>query len=120
MDIILLERATTMSGRPPAASCILLLWLLLLPSSRSSVAVPVLTGLEPSHGSAVADTTLTVTGEGFEPGARVSLLGGGPFLAGSFILPEGAHGITVSGTHAYVTFYDHVSKLGGIQTICVK
>src|SRR5207247_1558256 len=38
---------------------------------------------------------------------------------GSFVLPEGAHGITVSGPRAYVTFYDHISKLGGIQTFDV-
>ena len=60
---------------------------------------------------------LTISGEGFEPGQRAALIGGGPFVVGSYGLSEGAHGVEVTAGHACVTFYSHTSKLGGIQLL---
>src|SRR5712691_4178636 len=41
---------------------------------------PVVTSVDPPRGSSVSETLLTLAGEGFAPGARVSLLNGGPFF----------------------------------------
>jgi len=76
--------------------------------------------VDPLRGRAEVSTVITLRGGAFEPGARVSLLGGGPFLKGSYILPEGARDVEVQGDRACVAYYSHASKLGGIQILDVS
>jgi len=73
----------------------------------------------PDHGGDRRPADVVIHGTAFEPGARVSLAGGGPFLAASYILPEGARSVEVTGDHACVAFYSHTSKLGGIEILDV-
>jgi len=67
-------------------------------------AVPTVTSVVPSSGTADSPTEVTITGENFEPGARVSLLNGGPFLVGrvDIALKKYANRVYVSGAYAYV------------------
>src|SRR3989475_632242 len=74
----------------------------------------VLSGVSPSHGPSDQATGITLSGDGFAPGARVALLNGGPFLLGSYIMPEGARAVEITGGRACVAFYSHATKLGGI------
>ena len=74
--------------------------------------------VSPSSGTPPA--TITLAGAPPEPAAKVSLLGGGPFLAGAWILPEGARSLQVRDGRVSVAFYSHSNKLGGIQTIDVR
>src|SRR6185436_4719243 len=71
----------------------------------------------PPAGPAAASTRLRLDGEGFEAGMHASLLGGGPFLAATYPVPEGARGLEAADGHACVTFYSHAAKLGGIQIL---
>src|SRR2546425_2562758 len=73
--------------------------------------------VSPPRGAVDASTGITAAGAGFEPGARVSLQNGGPFLTGSYIMPEGARAVEVTGSYACVAFYSHAAKLGGIQIL---
>src|SRR6266850_1187706 len=73
--------------------------------------------IAPRHAPSDAPTELTLTGGGAGPGARLSLLGGGPFLLGSYIMPEGARGVEMHGDRACVDFYSHATKLGGIEIL---
>src|SRR3989454_2038403 len=74
----------------------------------------ILSGISPSHGPSDQATGITLSGDGFAPGARVALLNGGPFLLGSYIMPEGARAVEITGGRACVAFYSHATKLGGI------
>src|SRR6267142_1871578 len=76
-----------------------------------------LAGVTPTHGAPDAPTLLSISGDGLAPGSRVSLLDGGPFLLGSYIMPEGARAVEVHGDHACVAFYSHARKLGGIEIL---
>ena len=83
-------------------------------ASRVRAGAPILTGISPSHGPSDQPTSITLSGDGFEPGARIALLNGGPFLLGSYIMPEGARAVEIKGDRACVAFYSHATKLGGI------
>ncbi|NOZ26058.1 MAG: hypothetical protein GXO94_08240, partial [Nitrospirae bacterium] len=64
--------------------CLLIPCVFLLMTARPSFSeVPVVSSVSPDTGTTVSTTSITITGENFEPGARVSLLSGGPLLAGS-------------------------------------
>jgi hypothetical protein len=76
--------------------------------------------LTPAHGAAEAATTIAVTGAALAPGSRLALRGGGPYLAGTYTLPEGARSVEVHGDRACVAYYSHGSKLGGIQILDVS
>jgi hypothetical protein len=79
---------------------------------------PVLT-VSPPRGSVSSPTLLTVAGAAFEPGARVALLGGGPFLAGAYPLPEGSRSVEAGAHRVSLAFYSHTSKAGGMQILDV-
>ena len=66
-------------------------------------AVPTVTSVTPSTGPTDSPTSVTITGADFEPGAKVSLLNGGPFLVGS--LDIYAYDVYVSGNYAYLINY---------------
>jgi hypothetical protein len=74
----------------------------------------------PPHGAADATTTVAISEAAFDPGSRVALRGGGPYLAGAYTLPEGARSVEVHGNRACVAYYSHGSKLGGIQILDVS
>src|SRR5262245_20100758 len=82
--------------------------------------VPRLLSVSPTSGATGVSTQITITGDTLEPGARVSLLGGGPHIAGGYPLSEGAHGVEVHGNHACVTYYNHATKLGGIHLLDIS
>lgn len=68
-------------------------------------AVPTVTSVAPATGATSSSASVTITGENFEPGARVGLLNGGPFLAGAIVTKDrnnGASDVHVSGNYAYV------------------
>lgn len=54
-------------------------------------AVPTITSIAPDLGATTSSTRVTVTGQNFEPGAKVSLLSGGPFLAASYAYINTVH-----------------------------
>jgi hypothetical protein len=85
--------------------------------SQSGAADVHLDSVTPSHGPAAATIHATLDGEGFEAGMRAALLGGGPFLEGTYAVPEGIRGLETADGHACVTFYSHTAKLGGIQIL---
>ncbi len=60
---------------------------------------PSITSVSPATGSTSSTTGITIRGENFEPGATVSLLSGGPVIAGSNHVT--GH-VSVSGGYAYV------------------
>ena len=62
-------------------------------------AVPTITSVTPETGATTSSTRVTITGENFEPGAKVSLLSGGPLLVGANDVSGYVH---VSGKYAYV------------------
>src|SRR5438445_3422010 len=76
-----------------------------------------LVSVSPPRGPLDLATLITLAGAGFDPSARVSLVNGGPFLTGSYIMPEGARSVEAMGRYACVAFYSHGSKLGGIQIL---
>lgn len=66
-------------------------------------AVPTVMSVVPSSGTTDSPTEVTITGENFEPGAKVSLLNGGPFVVGSLDIP--AQDVYISGNYAYLINY---------------
>src|SRR5947208_232997 len=112
---------------PPRVAALLLVTALVRIAGRSGAAAPsaapilpgaaLLESVTPAHGAADAPTSLTLRGDGLGEGARVSLLDGGPFLLGSYIMPEGARAVEMHGSHACVAFYSHATKLGGIDIL---
>jgi len=70
----------------------------LLTIKTSYSAVPTITSVTPNTGTISSSTRVTITGDNFEPGAKVSLLSGGPFLASSM---SGRY-VSVSGNYAYI------------------
>ena len=78
---------------------------------------PRIDGVDPARGATDATTDLHLTGDGFEPGSRVSLLSGGPNLTGTYPMPDGARSLEVTGSRGCIAFYNHQAKLGGIQIL---
>ncbi|HYV20537.1 MAG TPA: hypothetical protein VFC25_16060 [Verrucomicrobiae bacterium] len=76
--------------------------------------------VSPPRGTTSAPTVVTIRGAAFEPGTRVALLGGGPFLAGAYSLPEGSRSVQARGDRVSIGFYSHASKAGGLQLIDVS
>ncbi len=68
--------------------------------------VPVVASVVPASGTVDSHTEVTIRGENFEPGARVSLLNGGPFVAGIAEIRDRnwayAGRVHVDGDYAYV------------------
>jgi len=83
---------------------VILISCLFLAFTPSYSAVPVVTSVVPLSGTSDSSTDVTITGENFEPGARVSLLNGGPFLVGRVDVGVNkyANRVYVSGDYAYV------------------
>ena len=76
---------------------------MLVAPTRSTLAdTPVLAGVEPTEGYIDEDTEITLGGEGFEPEASVTLLGGGPYLLGRVSTPDASYNVALSGGYAYV------------------
>ncbi len=73
----------------------------LLATEPAYSATPTVTSVTPSTGPTDLPTSVTIKGTNFEPGARVSLINGGPFLAGSYVTDR-ASDVYVSGNYAYV------------------
>ncbi|MFV1951043.1 MAG: IPT/TIG domain-containing protein [Nitrospinota bacterium] len=70
---------------------------------------PTVTSVTPNTGTTGSTQDVTITGTNFEPGAKVSLLNGGPFLAGDYDTTPGiAKGVFVSGNYAFVAVSDFV------------
>jgi len=77
---------------------------------------PAVTSVTPNTGTTGSTQDVTITGTNFEPGAKVSLLNGGPFLAGSYDTTPGiAKGVYVSGNYAFVAAWDF--GVGGLRVI---
>ncbi len=62
-------------------------------------AAPTITSVTPDTGTTTSSTRVTITGENFEPGAKVSLLSGGPLLVDANDVSGYVH---ISGNYAYV------------------
>ena len=62
-------------------------------------AAPTITSVTPDTGTTTSSTRVTISGENFEPGAKVSLLSGGPLLVDANDVYGYVH---VSGKYAYV------------------
>src|SRR5258705_4620694 len=75
--------------------------------AQSGAAGPRVDRVTPAHVPAAARIRVRIAGDGFEPGLRATLLGGGPFLESTYEVPEGARGVEVSAGHACVPFYSH-------------
>ena len=73
---------------------------------------PTVTSVTPNTGTSYSTQDVTITGTNFEAGAKVSLLNGGPFLAGACNTPDSARDIHVSGDYAFVADYE-----SGLQVI---
>ncbi len=66
------------------------------------ILTPTVISVTPNKGEIGSTQDVTITGTNFEPGAKVSLLNGGPFLAGDYNTPGWADSVYVSGDYAYV------------------
>lgn len=62
--------------------------------------VPTVTSVTPDKGSLYSTTDTTIIGSNFEAGAKVSLINGGPVLAGTY--SDTVYDVFVSGDYAYV------------------
>lgn len=78
-------------------------------------AVPAITGITPNIGSPSTAANVTITGSGFEAGAKVSLLNSAPAPAGLYDTPGLATSVYVAGNYAYVADYS-----SGLQIIDVS
>lgn len=87
----------------------------LLPIEPVYSAVPTVTSVNPDTGTTDSVTRVTIKGADFEPGAKVSLLNGGPLLIGSYDTPGSANDVYVSGDYAYVADWD-----SGLQIIDIS
>jgi hypothetical protein len=86
--------------RGALAVCLALL--LVVSSAPPSIAgTPVIANTEPSRGFTDEDTEVILTGDGFETGARVGLLDGGPYAVG-WVNTDKQEGVAVSGNYAYL------------------
>lgn len=74
--------------------------------------VPIISSVAPETGTTTSSTSVTITGENFEPGAKVSLLSGGPLLVGANDVSGYVH---VSGKYAYVA-----AKGSGLQILDIS
>jgi hypothetical protein len=101
------------AGRGVAPGALLALLCAILLPSPALAGAPSVSGVTPDSGPAGEETALTVTGSGFDPGARASLLGGGPHEVADVRIPSGARRVCIEGDRAYVAYYDEVKKLGG-------
>jgi len=72
----------------------------LLTTEITYSAVPTVKSVTPSTAPADSLTSVTIKGANFEPGAKVSLINGGPFLVGS--LKAFARDVYVLGDYAYL------------------
>jgi hypothetical protein len=68
---------------------------------------PLVVGVDPSRGATGSAVAITVSGANFEPGARLSLLGGGMRVAGTCSTHDWAEDARVQGNYAYIAdWYD--------------
>ena len=110
--------ARSLSGHGAGPRCLVLSALVAASCLPAGGAAEVrLDRVTPPSGPAAGSIRLRLDGDGFEPGMRAALLGGGPFLTATYPVPEGARGLEAADGHACVTFYSHAAKLGGIQIL---
>lgn len=81
----------------------LLVFGLLLAAEPSYSLTPAVTSVAPDRGTRDSKTSVTIIGSNFEPGARVSLINGGSFFAGTYDTQEDAREVVVQANYAYVT-----------------
>ncbi len=67
-----------------------------------------------------AATVLELAGSDLDADGRLSLRDGGPYEVGNLLIPSGISGVFCDGSKVYVSFYDTVTKLGGIQVLDVS
>lgn len=78
-------------------------------------ATPLVSTVSPDRAFNNVSTSVTITGENFEPGAKVSLLKGLVPPLGSYITPGAADNVQVSGNYAYIA-----DGAAGIQIIDIS
>ena len=76
---------------------------------------PTVTSVTPNTGRPGLTQDVTIAGTTFEAKTKVSLLNGGPFLAGSYNTPGSAKAVYVSGNYAYVAGW-----YSGLQVIDIS
>ncbi len=98
-----LLRETGVGGLLRFRPTILLLWAVVLALfAATPLALSAELPLSVTPSVANPGQTVTVTGQGFQSGARGLVWGGGPYIRGSVATPGYARGVVLSGGYAYV------------------